>query len=593
MEKVVKKDFSQKKGVISNTHGFLSVYLDGGFKEKWSGYWSPSHKYLDYFAAKTNGEWLTEKNLTQTKYGEKITQTHQTSNLEIKQEITCPVNTPGFKIKYTIKNNSKEKKAVKTSLETGIDIRPRTEDIGGQNYNINSREIGIKVDNNGKWISLSGKKFKFEEQSHIKEHYPGEKQKCVIPGKIHWKTELKSGEEEEASILFKTDGGSQTNVEKPIAELKSRKLGDTFEDCCSSLENLYYGKNKSGIIAGHPWFQNYWARDSFWTALGMIDAGMFEEVEKMLLNFAEREVPSMIRTDGTTETEYPRSDTIPLYALAAEKLERHYKPNPKIMETAEKLLEKQKPEEKIVDNHEDGTWMDTLKRKKAVEIQSLWIEALKKHGKNTQKLEKGLEKFKKQIYLKDNLENDFESINPAIPIMFNQTNSDETKKYLEKINAEFSSTYGARTRSATDPGYHSSGYHTGSVWGLTTCWAAAANLRHGNKKQGINFLEKMTQFTCRNQLGALPELVDAETGESLGCSEQAWSAGMFIHTIDTYLLGIKVENTEKIKIQPVEGINMTRKNKKIGDKKIDIHVEDGKINIPDKKGIKVEEKTKC
>lgn len=588
MEYRLREDFGEKKGVISNTHGFLQTYLDGGFKEKWSGYWSPSHKYLDYFAAKINGVWLTEETLEEAEYGKKIVYRHRVSTLEIKQEIKCPDNLPGFKIEYEIKNNSDENKAVRATLETGVDIRKKSQDIGSQSYQVETSKAGMKVIKDDRWLSISSEKFSFEEGSYIKEHFPGERQECLIPGDIYCQCEIGPGETREEEIVFKTDGKVEDEVKTPEGSLRHESLGRTFNYSMESLENLYYGKNRSGVIAGHPWFQNYWARDTFWTALGMIDAGMFEEVEKILLNFAERkEFPSKIGTDGDVETEYPRCDSIPLFAIAADELNKYYKANYKLLDRAEELLAEERPRGKLIDHHADGTWMDTLQRENAVDIQSLWIEALNRFDRGTKRLRKGLEKFKEEDYMKDNLENDFESINPAVSLMFGHLEDDEAERYLEKINGEFSSRFGARTRSVTDHGYDSSGYHTGSVWGLTTCWAAAANLKYGQRNHGVNFLEKLTQFVDRNQLGALPEVVDAENGGTLGCDEQAWSAGLFIHVIDSYLLGIDVED-DKLVIDPVEGLSLERKGKRVEDERVDIKVNNGEVEILNEPEIEIE-----
>jgi glycogen debranching enzyme len=130
----------------------------------------------------------------------------------------------------------------------------------------------------------------------------------------------------------------------------------------------------------------------------------------------------------------------------------------------------------------------------------------------------------------------------------------------------------------TDPGYNSSGYHTGSTWGLTTCWAAAANFQHGKTVEGLNFLENFSGFLDEGQPGALPEVVASENGENLGCIEQAWSAGMFVHVIDSYLLGIKVGEDE-IKIEPCESYSGKRLNKRVGESYLDIKVEDGEAEI--------------
>lgn len=593
MEYRIREDFGDKKGVISNTHGFLSTYLDGSFKEKWNGYWSPSYKYLDYFAVKVNGIWLNEDTLQETGYGEKVVLHHEASSLKIKQEVSCPDEIPGFKINWTVKNTSENQKAVKASVETGVDIRPRTEDIGGKNYTVEGSNNGLKIikSDRDRHLTITGEKFEFQEDSQVKEHYPGEQQICVIPGEIFCRCELDPGETKEAELVFMTEGEPGREIRGSESSLRHEVLGRTFNYSIQSMENLIYDKNGLGVIAGHPWFQNYWSRDTFGTVLGMIDAGMFDETREILNNFAERgELPSKIRTNGGEETDYPRCDTIPLFALAVEKLNRYTEDNEEqLVERAEELLEERKPEGKIVKHDPCGTWMDTLERGNAVEIQTEWIAALEAFGKENEKLVEGLQKFKKEDYLKDNLENDFESINPALAMILYRFDEEKAEKYLEKINGEFSSRYGARTRSITDPGYNPSGYHTGSVWGLTTTWAAAANLEYGNYDHGENFLKKMTDQVDKNQVGALPEVVNAETGESLGCDEQAWSAGLFVLAVDRYLLGIKVEE-DKVIIDPSGKVDAERKNKKIRGEKLNLKFDDGEVEILNDPDLEIEVK---
>lgn len=171
--------------------------------------------------------------------------------------------------------------------------------------------------------------------------------------------------------------------------------------------------------------------------------------------------------------------------------------------------------------------------------------------------------------------------------MFSQLEDERAEKYLEKINGEFSSKYGARTRSMTDPGYSGDGYHSGSVWGLTTMWAAAANLEYGQEKQGRNLLNKLTQFIDRNQPGALPEVVNAETGELIGCSEQAWSAGLYVHVIDSYLLGIDVKK-HKVVVDPVSNFTGKRLGKRVHDEVLDLAFQDGEIELLNDPDLEVE-----
>jgi len=101
-------------------------------------------------------------------------------------------------------------------------------------------------------------------------------------------------------------------------------------------------------------------------------------------------------------------------------------------------------------------------------------------------------------------------------------------------------------------------------------------------------LTKMNQFLDRNQLGALPEVVDSETGELLGCGEQAWSAGMMVHVIDSYMIGIEVKSPGKLVIDPSDNLDCVRTGKKIGDQELDVKVRDGKAEVLNDPDLEVE-----
>ncbi|MFO7793831.1 MAG: amylo-alpha-1,6-glucosidase [Candidatus Nanohaloarchaea archaeon] len=567
----------EKIGTISNLDAFLHRSLDTGFKTKWSGLWTPSYKLLDYYAYKVNGLWLDQESLEAVEYGEKICFYFETDSLSIKETVSMPENISGMESKLEIKNKHDSVKAVKIGLEAGVDIREKSNDISESKYSIKRTKNKIEVSQDRELFISSNQELLNSDEPYMKTHYPDEKQECLVPGDISARIEIEPHSTEEVIFNFEAGEASKHEISNK-EQLLEGKQDRTFNSSVKSLENLIYDSKGLGVIAGHPWFQSYWARDTFWTLLGLIDAGYFEEAEKILENFAERGLPGKINLACEDEPE-GRIDTYPLYIIAADKLRRHNKISSKIEDGMEQAFEELELDENIVVHDSEGTWMDTLERDQAIDVQSLWLEAAEIMDKpEADKLEKGLEKFEEDEYIKDTLtENSPHTINPAVGLMFGQFD----EKYLSKINAEFSSRFGARTRSITDPGYDSSGYHTGSSWGLTTCWAAIANFRHGKSIEGLNFLDNLSAFLDEDQPGALPEVVDSENGENLGCMEQAWSAGLFVHAIDTYLLGIKVTEDELV-IDPAGDFTGKRSNKRVGDKYIDIKFEHGEPEVLDK-----------
>ena len=562
------QDLSKRYGIVSNLHGFLNRHFDTGFKTKWSGYWVPPYKFLDYYAVKINGIWLDESTVENVDYGDKMVFYHNAGSLKVKETVKTPEKMPGFKLELEIENDSSEIKAAHTAIEPAVNIRSKSQDIEKSEYAMEVGEEKLAVTRNGKKLMISGKGLEIEEKRDFKTHYPGgDRQECFIPAEIISRKEIEPGETGKVTVDFSTSSGSFSQMEHQDSKFENMMLGQNFSAAIKSMENLVYDRDGKGIIAGHPWFQNYWARDTYWTLLGLIDAGHFELSHEILKNFADKEgFPNQISLEG--EYSAPNADAAPLFIIAADKLRRHWKIDDKIEEKIEEAFKELELENGIVQHDPEGTWMDTLERPSAIDVQALWLKAAKiEDHASREALEKGLEKFFKKEKILDHLgENPSLSINPAVALMFNLA----PERYIEDINAEFSSRHGARTRSVVDPGYDSSGYHTGSVWGLTTGWASAANFRQNRDVQGLNLLEKLGSFTMRNQVGGFPEVVDAEDGSILGCGEQAWSAGMYVHVIDRYLLGIEVLDPETVRIDPSEKAEGRRVRKRVGDEHLDI-----------------------
>ncbi|WEL22974.1 Glycogen debranching enzyme (alpha-1,6-glucosidase) [Candidatus Nanohalovita haloferacivicina] len=585
------QDLSKKYGVISNLHGFLNRHFDTGFKSKWSGYWVPPYKFLDYYAIKINGVWINESTVRNVEYGEKMIFHHKAGSLDVKEIVETPDQLPGFRISLEIQNNNSSKKAAHIVVEPAVDIRSKSEDIAEGEYSVETGKGKLSVSRNDKKLMISGKDFKVEKDSQYKTHYPGGvEQECFIPGRVIFREEVEAESSSTAEVEFSTSSGSFGTLESSDSGFENIKLGQGFSAAVRSMENLVYDRKGKGIIAGHPWFQNYWSRDTYWTLLGLIDAGHFELSHEILENFAEEEgFPNQISLEGGQQ--FPNSDAAPLFVIAADKLRRHWKISEKIEDKMEEAFhELELDENGVVEHDPEGTWMDTLERPSAVDIQALWLKAAEIQGLSLQSnLEEGLEEFIENDRILDSLgDNPSLTINPAIALMFDQA----SEKYMEDINAEFSSRHGARTRSVVDPGYDASGYHTGSVWGLTTGWASAANFQQGKDVQGMNFLEKMKKYIMREQVGGFHEVVDAEEGHLMGCGEQAWSAGMYVHVIDSYLLGIEAIDSETVRINPSDLAEGRRVQKRIGDEYLDIEFgEDGfeVLNSPDLEILRGEE----
>jgi glycogen debranching enzyme len=574
----------ERVGCVTGSDELLYRRLDSNYSTKWTGLWIPPYKYMDYHAFRVNGEWLGSGNLDGVEYGDVMRLHWELESLSVTEQVSPAEEFAGFRIELTVENTSEGPKAVRTGLELGVDIREKSEDLGPKEYVLERKSDLIRVKTGTRYLEIEpNDSFSIENDSYLKEHFPGEKQRCFVPGELGFKWDLDPGESFDLELKLRTD---QEETPLDSRDLKNRYSGpfdQEFAEGIDSLLNLSYGRNDTGILAGHPWFQSYWARDTFWSLLGLIDAGEFELTHEMLKNFAERGLPGRIFLEGESDS-HARSDTYPLFVIAAKKLERNWKIGETVEKGIEDAMDHLEMDGDLVDHPGEGTWMDTLERSPAVDLQSLWLEAAKLTGyKRESSLRNGLEEFVNEQFIEDSLEEgSARTVNIAVPLMFGHIEEEKALNALEKLNGEFSSRYGARTRSVADPGYDSSGYHTGSAWGLTTGWAACANFQYGNFVQGKNFLERLARTARMTQPGGFPEVLDAETGEILGCTEQAWSAAFMVHAIDSYMLGIQAK--QDISAEPFDEVECER-SKRIGDEVVSLEFNNGEFKVLDREEI--------
>ncbi|MFB6147344.1 MAG: hypothetical protein ABEJ66_00520, partial [Candidatus Nanohaloarchaea archaeon] len=66
---------------------------------------------------------------------------------------------------------------------------------------------------------------------------------------------------------------------------------------------------------------------------------------------------------------------------------------------------------------------------------------------------------------------------------------------------------------------------------------------------------------------------------------QAWSAGMFVHVVDSYLLGIEVKE-DYVEIDPAD-VSCERRRKRVKDTELDLRFDDGEVEVLNDPGIEV------
>ena len=134
-----------------------------------------------------------------------------------------------------------------------------------------------------------------------------------------------------------------------------------------------------------------------------------------------------------------------------------------------------------------------------------------------------------------------EAIMPAIPMYFEQIDSDKSQAFLSRIASnEFSSDWGTRITGMNDPHYNAGGYHTGSVWPLYTGWASLVEYKYGNSVQGFTHIMNNLMNYKQYSLGFVDEVLHGEDYKPFGvCPHQCWSETMVLQPIIEGMLGFE------------------------------------------------------
>jgi|GEM_PF-357183 len=610
---VEKNEMLDKSYTLSGTRAFLYRYADTGFRTKWCGIWAPPYKLFEYFAFKINDTWLSPESTTAFSL-EKGTAEHSYSvnGLLVRETAFVQRKMPTAVIQLTLKNTENIKKSICVELETAVNVRTKFENFHTKEYetgffdNTNSVIVKTGVVSAAFGLGKLGKKIivEFSKNGVYKEHSPGgELQRCFIPGSYKVKLDLNPKEEILLPFVFAGAISDNENIAhnyeicfhdaKHSHVLKhsshshthseiitpDKNLNDTFAFSASNTNDLIhesaFGK---GFFAGYPWFLEFWGRDTFWSIKGLVDLGEFAAAKEILATFAKfqkNRIPCLINLDSSAK--YYAADTDALFLDALNyyicqnddgDAEGEFEKNIEI--SLKSLILKNS----LVQHGPKETWMDSLSRVgTAIEIQSLWIEALNKCVPKT--AEKMLAKLNTAFwngetkYLNDTAgENASARItsNALIPLMFGQINDEHAVSVLETAKKELLGPYGIATLSKSDKDFGSSKYHEGASWGLTTAIGACAFLKYGKTDDGLACLKAMASDSKRHNLGGMSECLNSETGGLIGCGMQLWSAALFVHAVDRFLFGISKDDNTLCFAPKMPSVwkSMERKNKKLG-----------------------------
>ncbi len=491
-------------------------YSDSTFRNKWTGFWIGNMKFLDYFAFQVNDEWLSPENISNFKFnGFSASSEYETKFGTVMEKIEM---TDGELIQITLELPKK----MKIISEFGINIRRKSE-----NWHSRSYEIISDGSNVYKFLSIDSISISFDKKTSIagtfyKNHM--EDQRCMV-------VKFSSEQKKLKISIFR---------EPRVVKIKRKFKNDVLGYASLSLDMLI---KENGMYAGLPWFLETWGRDLGWTIPALIDLKWFNEARKLLdlmLSKSKENVPNFLNPP-----DYFSADATPLIIIALKKyidstndeslLKKHWSKISNFIDWYEKNSDEsgffENDMKNLFDPARGSTWMDTLHRPKAIEVQALWHKALgdlKELGFEVEnKID--IEKYWNGRYYIDNGK-DNQSITPNMLVPVVLGISKHPKEVLSIVEEKLSTPWGILTLPRDDPKFSFSKYHQGQIWSLTTGWMALAEFMYGDKGDYyLNILSK-SQKICHPGVG---ETFD-DQGNILGCKVQAWGSAMIVRAIKEF-----------------------------------------------------------
>jgi predicted glycogen debranching enzyme len=443
------------------------------------------------------------------------------------------------------------------------------------------------------------------------------------PGVFEW--DLSAGE---ASWLL-------TTADSPALSLKRDMSIAKFQRCLRENESarraafrsqlhkaadayLVTGRNGKTVIAGYPWFTD-WGRDTFIAVRGLcLASGRLEDARDILLGWSQHVSEGMLPNrfpDQGEQPEYNSVDASLWFIIAAHELLQAGVGKVGLLSASNRRA-LQDAIEAILEGYSRGTrygirmdadgllrsgekgvqltWMDakvgewivTQRAGKPVEIQALWLNALKIASAFSsgwvEHFQLGLGSFRKKFWNNERRclfdvtdanhregENDG-SMRPnqvfAIGgLPFQLIEGARALDVVSTVQRELLTPLGLRSLGQGEPGYaprceggvreRDGAYHQGTVWPWLIGPFVEAWLRvHGNtgenrREARHKFLKPLLQHLAEAGLGHISEIADADAPHTpRGCPYQAWSLGELLRLEHTVLAEPRRNTEEEIPV---------------------------------------------
>lgn len=317
---------------------------------------------------------------------------------------------------------------------------------------------------------------------------------------------------------------------------------------------------KKTVIAGYHWFGE-WGRDSMISLPGLtLVNGRFDYAERIFERFMNSMgpmgIPNRFDSGRPVYGDYDSTlwlvDRLYQYAKYAspEKAKTLLKPYWWNLKDVLKNYSRLVSGGLLV--HESGTWMDTLQRNSAVEIQALWYNALRIMEKFALLMEdKSFDVSALCASMEDNFMDAYwngrylndcigdESLRPnqviALSLDHCLVDREHARMILDLVSSELLTPYGLRTLNPGDERYHGTysgdysqrekSYHNGTVWP----WLFGPYVRSWvrfNGRAGIHniFDSLFGRHLLEAGVGTISEVFDGNPPHKPGgCISQAWS----------------------------------------------------------------------
>ncbi len=345
---------------------------------------------------------------------------------------------------------------------------------------------------------------------------------------------------------------------------------------------------RTSIIAGYPWFTD-WGRDTMISLPGLcLHTGRAKEAKEIISAYASQMKDGLIPNRFVERGAEPEYNTVDatlwmahaIYAVLSHEWDAGF------AQQAMSWLDavfchhvkgtrygiRVDPEDGLLTQGESGvqlTWMDakvgdwvvTPRYGKPVEINGLWINALRVMEWLTDRLdqpdarfaelaEKAESNFDRKFWKEtighylDTADPDDASLRPnqviAMSLPFGPAKGDRAIRALQKVTQELLTPVGLRTLGPSEPGYRGrfkgplpeldSAYHQGTVWPwLIGPYVTALVKLTGDIAEAKRILKSGRELLLDAGLGGISEVYDGDEPRSAsGCGWQAWSVAEWL-----------------------------------------------------------------